>query len=49
MNADGLQALVIVVLLLAGIFGALWVIVRCTMPGQEKILTDAFRRKGVRG
>lgn len=40
-----LQALLIVVLTLAGVLGIPWLTLRLTMPGEEKAITNAFRRR----
>jgi hypothetical protein len=40
-----LSALLIIVLSYALVFGILWGTLRLTMPGEERILTDAFRRR----
>lgn len=40
-----LQALLIVSLSVASVLGILWLTLRLTMPGEEKAITDAFRRR----
>jgi hypothetical protein len=40
-----LSALLIVVLSVALVLGILWLTLRLTAPGEEKIITDAFRRR----
>lgn len=35
----------IVSLSVAGVLGILWVTLRLTMPGEEKAITNAFRRR----
>jgi len=40
-----LQALGIVAVTLTLLYGILWTGLRLNMPGEEKILTDAFRKR----
>jgi hypothetical protein len=39
------SALLIAVLSVALVLGILWLTLRLTVPGEEKIITDAFRRR----
>jgi hypothetical protein len=39
------SALLIAVLSVALVLGILWLTLRLTVPGEEKVITDAFRRR----